>query len=96
MFDNNRPLARLTVLATIALALVLATAGQAAAMRPEPGPTGPGSVSTAATHPSAVLVTHNSLSLLQWMLFAATLVVALVVGAALARIAQRRSLQPTH
>ena len=96
MFRNHRSFARLAALATVALAVVLATAGQAAAMRPEPGPTGPGSVSTAATHPSAVLVTHNSLSLLQWMLFAATLVVALVVGAALARVAQRRSLQPTH
>jgi len=96
MFRNNRSFARLAALATIALAVVLATAGQAAAMRPEPGPTGPGSVYTAATHPSAVLVTHNSLSVLQWMLFAAALVVALVAGVVLARIAQRRSLQPTH
>jgi len=45
-------------------------------------PVGPGSVYNGATRSSGVLVTHDSISAVQWALFVAALVGALLVGAA--------------
>jgi hypothetical protein len=96
MNRTRRQLARLTALAATILGLVLVTAAQASAMRPEPGPTGPGSVSQPPGTPSVLHVSENSVSVLQWVLFAAAVIGALLIGAAMMQVSQRRRARLAH
>jgi ABC-type cobalamin transport system permease subunit len=89
----TRHLTRLAGLAATILGLVLVTSGHAAAMQPEPGPAGPDSVGQGSGTPSALGVTDSSISVLQWVLFAAVVIGALMIGAALTHLAQRRRVQ---
>lgn len=93
MNHTRRHLTTLSTLAATILGLVLVTAGQAAAMRPEPGPTGPVGAGQTSGAPSALPVTDSSISALQWVLFVAVVLGALLVGAALTHLAQRRRIQ---
>jgi ABC-type cobalamin transport system permease subunit len=93
MNHTTRPFTRLAALATIVVALVLVTAGQAAAMRPDPAPADPGSVYDGPSRASVLLVTDSSVSVLQWVLFVAAVVGALLVGAGLTHVAHRRRAQ---
>ena len=96
MNRTPHPFTRLAALATIALALVLVTAGQAVAMRPEPGPIDPEGPYQGAARESVNLVTNSSVSVLQWVLFAAAVIGALLIGAALTHLAQRHRAQLAH
>jgi uncharacterized protein YdeI (BOF family) len=91
-----RPFTRLTSLATIALTLVLVTAGHAAAMRPDPAPTDPAGGYKGPSGASELVVTNSSVSALQWVLFAVALIGALLVGAALMRLSQRHRVLLAH
>lgn len=96
MNRTTRHLTRLTGLAFAMVALVLATAGQASAMRPEPTPAGPDSGPHGLVTSSVLRVTDSSVSALQWALFAAAVVAAFAIGAALMHLAQRRHVQFAH
>lgn len=80
---------RVAALAAIAMAVVLFTAGQASAMRLPPNPADPGAGYKRAGGASTLLVTNNSLSVLEWVLFAACVLGGLVVGATLMNLSQR-------
>jgi hypothetical protein len=80
---------RLAALATTALALLLVTAGQAAALRLAPGNGGTGSVHEGPTPAPAQPIMDASVSALQWTLFAVVVLCALVIGAVLMNLAQR-------
>jgi hypothetical protein len=89
MNRTTHPLTRLAVLATIALGLVLVTAGQAAAKSlPDPG--GAGGGSQAPTPTPVQTVADNSVSSLQWVLLVTAVLGALAIGAALMHLAQGR------
>jgi ABC-type cobalamin transport system permease subunit len=90
------PVTRLATLATIVMALVLVTAGRAAAMRPDPAPADPGGAYDGPSRASVVLVPDNSVSILQWVLFVAAVTGALLIGAGLMHLAQRRRTQLAH
>lgn len=96
MNRTTRPFTRLAALATIVVGLVLVTAGQAMALRPDPSPADPGGLSDGPTRASVLLVTDSSISALQWSLFVAAVIGALLLGAALTHLAQRRRRQPVH
>jgi len=92
----NGLLARLVGLATSIVGLVVFTASRAAAMQPDPGPGNAGTVHDGSGTPSVLRVSDNSVSVLQWVLFVAVVIGALVLGAALTHLAQRRRLQPAR
>jgi hypothetical protein len=96
MNRKSHPFTRLTALATIALALVLVTAGQAAAMRPDPAPADPGVGYKGPSRASVLVVTNSSVSVLQWVLFAVAVIGGLLVGAALMHLSQRHRAQLAH
>lgn len=96
MNRTTRYLTRLTGLAATILGLVLVTAAQASAMRPDPGPGGPASRYQGSDTPSVLRVTDSSVSAQQWVLIAAAVIGALLIGAALMRLAQRHHAQPAH
>jgi hypothetical protein len=96
MNRTTRPFTRLTALATIVVALLLVTAGQASAMRPDPAPADPGVVYDGPSRASALLVTDSSVSVLQWVLFAAAVTCALVIGAGMTHLAHRKRAQLAH
>src|SRR5262245_33444196 len=87
-----RPFARLALLATTVLGILLVTAGQAAAMYP-PDPGGGGRVYEAPSPAQIQPVTDNSVSVQQWVLFTAAVLGALAIGAALMHLTQRRRAQ---
>jgi hypothetical protein len=89
MNHTTRPLARLVALATTALGLLLLTAGQALAQRPVPGPDGTGAAPAPAVQGPVQPTVDASISVLQWTLFAVAVLAALVVGAALMKLALR-------
>jgi hypothetical protein len=91
----SRHLTQLTALAATILGLVLVTAGQASAVRPEPEPAHIGA-GRALPAPSVTSATDSPLSLLQWVLFVAVVIGALLVGAALTHLIARRRMQPAH
>jgi ABC-type cobalamin transport system permease subunit len=87
------PFRNLAPLVIAVLGMVLGTAAQAAARQPAPGrgePTGtyPGP-STASVHH----VTQSPVSAPSWLLLAAAVLAAVVLGAALMHLAQRRRVQ---
>ena len=91
------PLSRLLALATTILGLVLVTASRAAAMRPDPpAPADPGSVHERLGTTSVLRVTDSSIDALQWALFAAAVVGALLIGAACMHLAERHRAQLAH
>jgi hypothetical protein len=92
----RRHLTQLTALAATILGLVLITAGQASAKRPEPELTGPVGAGQAPAAPSTLPATDSSISLLQWVLFVAVVLGALLVGVALTHLVARRRIQPAH
>lgn len=96
MNRTTRHLTRIVGLAVTMLALVVVTAGQASAMRPEPVPADPDSGYRGAGTQSVLRVTDSSVSALQWVLLAAVVVAALAIGAALMHLAQRRRTQFAH
>lgn len=96
MNRTTHPLTRLAALATIVMALVIVTAGQAAAMRPDPAPADPGGVYHGPSRASVQLVTDNSVSALQWVLFVAAVTGALLIGAGLMHLAHRQRAQLAH
>lgn len=81
---------RLVALATVGVSLLLITAGQAAAQLLPPGPDGTSAVHDGVTQAPAGPIVDASVSVLQWTLFALAVLGALVVGAALMHVAQRR------
>jgi hypothetical protein len=88
-------------LATIVLGLMLVTAGQAAAQYPHPDAGGSrgggGGVTYEGTIPAPMQsVTETSVGTLQWVLFAAAVLGAVAIGAALMHLAQRRRAQLAH
>jgi|tagenome__1003787_1003787.scaffolds.fasta_scaffold20904630_4 formate/nitrite transporter FocA (FNT family) len=93
-FRNLAPLV-ITVLGTV-IGTVLLTAAQAAASQPPPGR----GERTGTYHgPSAASVHHmteSPVSAQSWVLFAAGILAALLVGAALMHLAQRRRAQLAH
>lgn len=89
MNRTTHPFTRLVTLATTALGLLLLTAGQATAQRPVPGPGGTGTAPTPAAPAPVQPSIDASVSVLQWTLFAVAVLAALVIGAALMRLAQR-------
>ena len=93
MNHTTRHLTRLAGLAATILGLVFLTAGQAAAMRPEPGPADPNGVYEGSATQSVLRVTESSVSVLQWVLFAVVVISSLLIGAALTHIVQRRHAQ---
>lgn len=93
MNRKSRHLTRLSGLVATILGMVFFTASQAAAMRPDPQPSGPSTVSDGSSTQSVLRVTENSISVLQWVLFAVAVIAALLVGAALAHLAQQRRIQ---
>lgn len=93
MNSTSRHLTRLSGLVATILGMVFFTASQAAAMRPDPQPSGPGTVPEGSGTQSVLRVTENSISVLQWVLFAVAVIAALLIGAALAHLAQRRRIQ---
>lgn len=82
---------RLAALATVAVGLLFVTAGQAAAqLLRVPGPDGAGTVHHTSTPAPAGPISDASVSVLQWTIVAVAVVGALVIGAALMHLAQRR------
>lgn len=81
---------RLAALATTVLGLLVVTTGRALAQNPVPGPGGTGSPHDAPVPAPAQPIVEASISVLQWTLFATAVVAALVIGAALMNLAQRR------
>jgi hypothetical protein len=96
MFRKTRPVTRIAVLASTVLGLLFVTAGQAAAIYPRPEPSGTGHVYDGADPAQVQTVTDNSVSAMQWVLFAAVVLAALAIGGALMHLAQRRRVQPAH
>jgi len=96
MNSKSRHLTRLTGLVATIVGTVFFTASQAAAMRPDPGPAGSNSASEGSGTRSVLRVTENSVSVLQWVLFAVAVIAALLIGAALTHVAQRRRIQLAH
>jgi hypothetical protein len=96
MNSKSRHLTRLSELVAAIVGMVFFTASQAAAMRPDPGPTGSNSVPEGSGTQSVLRVTENSVSVLQWVLFAVAVIAALLIGAALTHLAQRRRMQLAH
>jgi hypothetical protein len=96
MNRTSHPFTRLAALATVALMIVLVTAGQASAMRPDPAPADPGVGSQAPARASVLVVTDSSISVLQWVLFAAAVIGGLLLGAALMHLSQRHRAQLAH
>lgn len=98
MNHTTHPLARLAALATTVLGLVLVSAGHAAARNLPGDPSGPGGTydgpGTASVQPPTL--TDGSMSALQWVLFAAAVLAALVIGAALTHIAERHRVAIAH
>jgi hypothetical protein len=90
MIRTTHPFTRLVELATVALGLLFVAAGQASAQIPLPGPDGTGSVHEASTPAPAGPSVHASISFVQWTMFAAAVLAALMIGAALMHLAQRR------
>jgi hypothetical protein len=95
MNRTTRLFTLVAALPTTVMALVLLTAGQAVAIRPKPGPHGGEGIHEGPSDPSALLV-EGSVSALQWVLFAAAVIAALLVGAALMHLAQRHRVQLAH
>jgi hypothetical protein len=96
MNSKSRHLTRLSGLVATIVGMVFFTASQAAAVRPDPGPTGSNGVSEGSGTHSVLRVTENSISVLQWVLFAVVVIAALLIGAALTHLAQRRRIQLAH
>lgn len=96
MNRTTHPFTRLTALATIALTLVLVTAGQAAATRPDPAPSDSEGLYKGLSGASELVVMNSSVSALQWGLFAVAVIGGLLVGAALMHLAQRHRAQLAH
>lgn len=96
MNRTTHPFTRLAALATAVMVMVLVTAGQAAAMRPDPAPGDQGGVHHAPSRGSVDLGTTNSISVLQWVLFVAAVAGALLIGAGLAHLAHRQRAQLAH
>lgn len=96
MNSKSRHLARLSRLVAAIVGMVFFTASQATAMRPDPEPVGPTSASGGSGTQSVLRVTENSVSVLQWVLFAVVVIAALLIGAALTHLAQRRRIQLAH
>lgn len=96
MNRTTHPFIRLAVLATTVLGLVLVTAGHAAAINPRPDPGGPGGVYEGPGTSSVQPVTDSSVGALQWVLFAAAVLGALAIGAALLHLVQRHRRQLAH
>lgn len=93
MNSTFRHLTRLSGLVATVVGMVFVTASQAAAMRPDPEPSGPASVPAGSGTQSVLRITENSISFLEWVLFAVAVIAALLIGAALAHLAQRRRVQ---
>lgn len=89
----SHPFTRLAALATIVLTVLLLTAGRAAAMRPDPAPSGSDGLYEGFSRTSELVVTNSSVSSLQWVLFAAAVIAGLLVGAASMHLAQQRRTQ---
>lgn len=85
---------RVAALAATVLAVVLFTAGQASAMRPDPADPGVGYKGP--SRASMLVVTNNSLSVLEWVFFAAAVIGGLVLGAVLMNLSQRHRVQLAH
>lgn len=82
---------RVAAVATTVLGLILVTAGKAAAMYPPSDPVGrPAPKHTAAVTPVQTVV-YGSNGPLLWVVFVATAVVALAVGAALMHLVEHRA-----
>ena len=96
MNSKSRHLARLSGLVATILGMVFFTASQAMAMRPDPGPVGANGVPEGSGAQSVLRVTDSSISVLQWVLFAVVVIAALLIGAALTNLAQRRRTQLAH
>lgn len=92
MNSTSRHLTRLSGLVAAIVGMVFFTASQATAMRPDPGPADSTNVSGGFGTQSVLRVTENSVSAVQWALFAVVVIAALLIGAALTRLAQRRRL----
>ncbi len=90
---KSRHLTRLTGLIATIVGMVIFTAGQAAAQRPDPGGAGTNGVPGGSDTQSVLLVTDSSVSVLQWVLSAVVVIAALIIGAALMHLAQRRHIQ---
>ena len=93
MNSTSRHVTRLSGLVASIVGMVFFTASQAAAMRPDPEPSGPTTVPGGSGTPSVLRVTENSISVVQWVLFTVAVVAALLIGAALTHLAQRRRIQ---
>src|SRR3954454_4516911 len=90
------PFRNLAPLVTTVVAMVLLTATQAAAMQPPRDPGERTGTYVAPTNASAHHVTQSQVSALSWVMFAAAVLAALVIGAALMHLAQRRRVQLAH
>ena len=93
MNSKSRQLARLSGLVATIVGMVFFTAAQATAMRPDPQPDGPVGVPAGSGTPSVLPGTESSISSLEWVLFAVAVIAALLVGAALTHLAERRRFQ---
>lgn len=96
MNRTSRQFTRLAVFAATILGLVLATAAQSSAMRPDPGPTGPDSGIQAAGASPVIHITESSVSAVLWVLFAVAVIGALLLGAAMMQVVQRRRARLAH
>jgi hypothetical protein len=96
MRHTIHPFTRLAVLATTVVSLMLVTAGQAAAMNPPPDPGGLGGGYDGSSSVPVPSVSDSSISGLQWVLFAASVLAAFAIGAALMHLAQRQRRQLAH
>jgi hypothetical protein len=96
MDSKSRHLTRLTAVVATLVGTVFLTAGQALAMRPDPGPTPSSGASDGSGTQTVLRVTDSSVSIGQWVLFAVVVAAALLIGAALTHLAQRRRTQLAH
>jgi hypothetical protein len=96
MNNKSRHLTRLSGIVATIVGMVLFTASQAAAMRPDPGTPGSTCVSEGSGTQSVLRVSENAVSVLQWVLFAVVVIAALLIGAALTHLSQRRRIRLAH
>ena len=96
MNSKSRHLTRLFGLVTTILGTLVFTASRAAAVLPGPAPAAPkGGPEGSGTQP-VLRISENSVSVLQWVIFTLVVVAALLIGAALTNLAQRRRTQMAH
>jgi hypothetical protein len=90
------PFRNLAPLLTTVLGIVLLTAAQASASQPPPGRGEMSGTQHRRVTGSMHDVTNSAPTAHAWVLFSAGVLAALVVGAVLMQLAQRRRAQPAH